>query len=134
MYNNGMSIQEVWGNFKDFISKTDTILAGIIITTAIVSFVLGRYSVINSVESGHVLSSNPPQILKVEDTTSTSSSSPIANSVQNQQYVASKTGTKYHLPWCAGAKQMKEENKIWFNTKEEAEKAGYLPASNCKGI
>lgn len=50
------------------------------------------------------------------------------------QYVASKKGSKYHLPWCSGAKSMSEENKIWFSTKEEAEAAGYQPASNCKGI
>ena len=50
------------------------------------------------------------------------------------KYVASKSGTKYHLPWCGGAKQIKEANKIWFDTKEEAEAAGYTPATNCKGI
>jgi hypothetical protein len=50
------------------------------------------------------------------------------------QYVASKKGSKYHLPWCSGAKSMSEENKIWFSTKAEAEAAGYEPASNCKGI
>jgi hypothetical protein len=50
------------------------------------------------------------------------------------QYVASKSGKSYHLPWCAGAKQIKEENKIYFNSKEEAEAAGYAPAKNCKGI
>lgn len=50
------------------------------------------------------------------------------------QYVASKKGTKYHLPWCPGAKAMNEENKIYFNSKEEAEAAGYTPAVNCKGI
>ncbi len=49
-------------------------------------------------------------------------------------YVASKTGKSYHLPWCAGAKQIKEENKIYFSTKAEAEAAGYAPAKNCKGI
>lgn len=49
-------------------------------------------------------------------------------------YVASKNGTKYHLPWCGSAKQIKEENKIWFATKADAEAAGYTPASNCKGI
>ena len=49
-------------------------------------------------------------------------------------YVASKSGTKYHYPWCPGAQSIKEENKIWFFTKEEAEKAGYQPASNCKGL
>jgi len=50
------------------------------------------------------------------------------------KYVASKNGSKYHFPWCSGATRMKEENKIWFETKEAAEKAGYGPAANCKGL
>ena len=49
-------------------------------------------------------------------------------------YVASKNSNKYHLPWCAGAARITEENKIWFSSKEEAEAAGYTPAGNCKGI
>ena len=50
------------------------------------------------------------------------------------QYVASRTGKSYHLPWCGGAKQIKEENKVWFATKEAAEAAGYTAAKNCPGI
>jgi hypothetical protein len=49
-------------------------------------------------------------------------------------FVASKSGTKYHYPWCPSALKIKEENKIWFSTREEAEKAGYTPAANCKGL
>jgi hypothetical protein len=48
--------------------------------------------------------------------------------------VASKTGSKYHLPWCSGAQSIKEVNKVWFSSKEEAERAGYAPATNCKGL
>jgi hypothetical protein len=50
------------------------------------------------------------------------------------QYVASKTGTKYYLPWCGTAKRIKDDNKVWFASKAEAEAAGYEPAKNCKGI
>ena len=50
------------------------------------------------------------------------------------QVVASKNGTKYYLPWCGGAKLIKDENKVWFSTKDAAEAAGYEPASNCKGL
>ena len=50
------------------------------------------------------------------------------------QYVASKSGSKYYLPWCGGAKLIKDENKVWFATKADAEAAGYAPASNCKGL
>ena len=48
--------------------------------------------------------------------------------------VASKTGSKYHLPDCPGAKQIIEKNKIVFLSINEAERAGYTPASNCKGL
>ena len=50
------------------------------------------------------------------------------------KYVASKSGTSYHYPWCQGALKIKEENKILFQTKGEAEKAGYKPAGNCEGL
>jgi hypothetical protein len=49
-------------------------------------------------------------------------------------YVGSRSGKTYHLPWCSGALRIKEENKIWFATKAEAEARGYKPAANCKGI
>jgi hypothetical protein len=50
------------------------------------------------------------------------------------QVVASKNGTKYHYPWCAGAKQIAEKNKISFPSIEAARAAGYTPAANCKGL
>lgn len=49
-------------------------------------------------------------------------------------YVASKSGTKYYLPSCGSSKRIKEENRVWFKTKEEAEAAGYAPAANCPGL
>lgn len=48
--------------------------------------------------------------------------------------VASKSGSKYFLPWCGGAQTIKEENKIWFASPKEARAAGYEPAGNCKGV
>lgn len=49
-------------------------------------------------------------------------------------YVASRNGSSYHLPTCPGAKQIKEENKVWFQTEEEARRAGFKPAGNCPGL
>ncbi len=48
--------------------------------------------------------------------------------------VASRNGTKYHLPGCPGAGQIKEENKIWFESSAAAVAAGYSPAANCPGL
>ena len=49
----------------------------------------------------------------------------------NGQFVASKNGTRYYRVNCAGVNRIKEENKIWFQTVEEAKRAGYAPAANC---
>jgi hypothetical protein len=49
-------------------------------------------------------------------------------------FVASKNGAKYYFPWCSGVSKIKEENKVWFTTKEQAQKAGLTPAANCKGL
>jgi hypothetical protein len=46
--------------------------------------------------------------------------------------VGSKTGTKYHLPDCPGAKRIKPANLITFDSVAAANAAGYSPASNCK--
>ncbi len=50
------------------------------------------------------------------------------------EVVASRSGTKYYFPWCGTVKRIKEENKVWFASREAAEAAGYEPASNCKGM
>ena len=50
------------------------------------------------------------------------------------KYVASKSGSKYYLPDCSGVKRIKEENKVWFGSVEEAKAEGYEPAKNCKGL
>lgn len=44
----------------------------------------------------------------------------------------SSASKKYHYSWCAGAKKIKPENQIWFNSSQEAETAGYTLAGNCQ--
>jgi len=50
------------------------------------------------------------------------------------KFVASKSGTKYYLPTCSGVKRIKEENKVYFDSIEEAEAEGLEPAKNCPGL
>lgn len=49
-------------------------------------------------------------------------------------FLASINGKAYYPKDCAAANRIKEENRIWFNTKEEAEAQGYKPAQNCVTI
>ncbi len=58
------------------------------------------------------------------------------NAISNAEklFVASKNGTKYYYPWCSGVSKIKEENKVWFSSADEAKKAGFEPAANCKGL
>lgn len=77
-----------------------------------------------------------PISMKIGDTsTNTAPSQLSTGSTANQGiYVASKSGTRYYLPTCSGVSRIKEENKIWFQTKEQAEARGLLPAANCPGL
>lgn len=110
------------------------LVASTVVLASLGSFGLGHLSGRAVGEKGEI------QILErqvVEATLGTVSSAEVPSAVpvaSGGQYVASKTGKSYHLPWCSGAKLIKEENKIWFATKEAAEAKGYTPAGNCPGI
>jgi len=131
-----VSIQELSIKFKGFLTNTEYLLAGLIVIVALSSFFLGRLSVMEKSEEIQQKVMVSPAITPPREVYGTQI--PVVDKISGDQsasgYVASKNGTKYHLPWCGSAKQIKEENKIWFATKEDAERAGYTPASNCKGI
>jgi hypothetical protein len=55
-------------------------------------------------------------------------------SAQAGEVIGSKTGKKYFFPWCGTVKLIKPENQVKFTSSEEARKAGYTPAANCKGL
>lgn len=114
----------------------------IILLVALLAFGLGRLSVLYGGEGEFEIvypenSQGAAAVqagrLKVE-AGSEEKLQPSLSPVEGGGYVASKTGAKYHLPWCSGAQRIKEENKVYFETKEAAESAGYTPAGNCKGL
>lgn len=45
--------------------------------------------------------------------------------------LASKNGTKWYFAHCSGANRIKEENKIYFSSIEEAENRGLEKATGC---
>ena len=124
-------IREMWEKIKDvlWLIGGDLWLVLVIFLVSFASFGLGRLSVLYAPQ-GHLEVVYPPAVEG-----SAGEGEVLGAEVQVMgQYVASRTGSKYHFPWCAGAQSIKEENKIWFDSKEEAEAAGYAPAANCKGL
>lgn len=116
------SISYLRDKIKLVANNKDVFFIIILVLTTINSFGLGRLSKIDE--------NRTP--LQVKNTALIGDFD--ENSSIKGNYVASKNGSKYHLPWCSGAQTISEENKIWFGTKEEAEGRGYAPAKNCKGI
>lgn len=52
-------------------------------------------------------------------------------SLQEFSYVASSRGKYYYPIDCSLANSLKEENKIYFKSKEEAESSGYIYNTRC---
>ncbi len=111
-----------------FIERRDIFTILIILLVAFASFGLGRISKIESIQ----------EPVRIEQTVSVvnakNGSKQAILDVNDKMYVASKNGSKYHYPWCSGAKRISDTNKIWFNSTQSAKKAGYTPAGNCKGL
>ena len=115
--------------------KSDLFIAGVIFLVGMGGFGLGRLSVLWQNKA-------PVEIAGSDVDSSLGSTTPAEHVPMPQQkalsgagrFVGSKSGSAYHYPWCPGALKIKEENKIWFQTKEEAEARGYKPAGNCPGL
>lgn len=59
---------------------------------------------------------------------------PAAAVAPGGMYVASRNGSTYYFPWCAGAERIAQHNQRWFSSETDAQKAGFRPAKNCKGL
>jgi Metal binding domain of Ada len=128
--------------FKSLAQNDQLFYGVLLVLVAICSFGLGRATIPTgsvpleatvSFSGGGVNSPLSPPKATLEalpnQVSEASSSSLVAGAV-----IASKTGSKYHLPNCPGAKQIKSSNLISFNSVAEAVAAGYTPAANCPGL
>ena len=127
-------------NFLRSLNRRDDIfIVLIIILVGFGGFGLGRLSKIEEGRVPVIIDHGNFQLprLRSEATDGQAiSNSQIATVITAEEklYVASVKGNRYHFPWCSGAQRIKKENKLWFSSKEAAEKAGYTPAKNCKGL
>jgi hypothetical protein len=106
-------------------------IALVLVLLGAVSFGLGRLSATNDAPSTIATCAAAPAALPIAQA---GGEQAVPRSAVGGQFVASKNGSVYHLPWCSGAQRIKEENKVWFASKDAAARAGYRPAANCKGL
>lgn len=141
------SIQDIAGKFKGFLANDTLFMALLLILVGVGSFGLGRGSVPSEMLQERELSAvavsaapptpKPPVSAPGRVSTGTADlppSQPETEIASEQSYIGSKNGTKFHLLTCPGASQIKEENKVYFSSKQEAYSKGYTEAANCKGI
>lgn len=139
-----MSIPEWVGKGKEFWARipTETLFGAVLILSSLLCFSLGVVAgkdIAMSPETRGfaVLDASSPQKGFASGQGSSYGSAaeqPLPTIPEGGHYVASKNGEAYYLPWCSGVTRIKEENKVWFTSKEEAEARGYRPAKTCKGI
>jgi len=120
---------------KNFVknNNADIFIILTVILVALIAFGIGRLS---APKSEPILIKNLEQA-SVEDIDVENQGKvypPATEQSDVGRVVGSKNSDKYHLPECPGAKQINEQNKIWFDSIEAAEKAGYKPAGNCPGL
>lgn len=107
-------------------------LVFIIFLTGLLGFGLGR---MDGGPKEPVVITPPPAIERPAARPETSAQgSPAVAGAGAETVVGSRTGSKYHYPWCSGAQRISPANLVTFASIEEARAAGYTPASNCKGL
>lgn len=123
---NGASIQEIMNKIKDIIRDDTVFYSLLIILVAVSAYGLGLRA--GSVNEDAIVAAQI-QLVQEPDTSGIQ--------VQNDTgptIVGSKNGSKYHYLWCPGASQIKDENKVFFDSVAQAMAAGYSPAANCEGL
>jgi hypothetical protein len=124
-----------FGFFARIIGSQSLFVLLVIVLTAFASFGLGRLSVKQTTAKDQEILFEQPVFSEKTDKNAGKNTASIAlSSNHSGSVVASKTGTKYYFPWCGSASRIKNENRITFNSAEEARIAGYQPATNCKGL
>ena len=96
--------------------KNFLFIVAVVILTSLISFFLGRLSILES-ESGGV-EIYYPDIVEA-----------LTQGEGQQKVYASRNGSRYYFEWCSS--QIKESNKIFFETEDKAQGAGYALASGC---
>jgi len=128
----GSQRPSVSNGVKQFIESEkgkDILVVVIVILVGLASFELGRLS--KNTSSG-VKIEYPNQQANVASSTESSSFLQNTKTSIGKTFFASNRGRKYYPLGCEAGNNIKQENKIYFATKEDAEGAGYELSSSCR--
>jgi len=112
--------------------KADIFIVFVIILVGLASFGLGKLSAFEKKKVPISISETSEKVYLSQNNESQTQS--LRSEENKGVVVASRSGTKYYYPWCSGVARIKEENKVWFNSIEEAKSKGLSPASGCLGL
>lgn len=120
-----MTIAETREKCKSLIARVprDVLSIAVLVLASLLSFGLGYLAGLDAGQVSSISLTEVPLSSLLATTTAA-----------GQQIVASKNGTKYYLPTCAGADRISDTNKVWFVSVAAAQKAGYAAATNCAGL
>lgn len=122
---------------KQFIESEkgeDILVVIIVILVGLGSFELGRLSKEGS-SSGikiEYTNQNGTQEANVVSAISSSIKISAAENSAGKNFFASNRGTKYYSLGCSAGKTIVQKNRVYFATREEAEKAGYELSNSCR--
>jgi hypothetical protein len=130
------SMKKIKG-FIDSNKGKDILTVLIVILVGLGSFQMGKLSQKNTIESPKIDFTG----LNTNQTTSNTAkienndvSKPIIENTKKTgpgEFFGSNKGTKYYSITCSAGKIIKEENRIYFSSKEDAENAGYVLSNSC---
>jgi hypothetical protein len=125
---------------KQFIESEkgkDVMIVIIVILVGLGSFELGRLSKTDQttgikIEYGNQAENQEASAFSSINLLQNTNNSPITQNSTSKNFFASNRGSKYYSIGCSGGKTIKQENRVYFATKEEAETAGYELSSSCR--
>jgi len=120
---------------KEFVQSEkgkNILIVIIVILVGLSSFELGRLSKENSSSGVKIEYPNQSVILSENALQANTGVSSIISNSNSKTFFASNRGEKYYSIGCSGGKTIKQENRVYFATKEDAERAGYTLSSSCR--
>lgn len=128
-------IKLMMANWLESEKGKDILVVMIVILVGLGSFELGRLSKENDSSGIKILPAIGEEYQTKSENQSTVVSKTVFDTILNstgKTFFASNRGTKYYSIGCSGGKTIKQENRVYFTTKEEAERAGYELSSSCQ--